>query len=166
MSPILNPHVLGSVAYNGTRKFDFQNPLKEKLTREINKRCEEKLKHKFQKVKKTRNKQVKKQNKENMTQFDYYTSTWDRLIARTQTTDQELKRGEFTRSKERDRQDSNTRRTLDPNFVERSRTSFLGPTASEYYRQPPQTAKHTTSKQLAFKPPLVPRDLDITGCGK
>lgn len=61
------------------------------------------------------------------TKHDYYTSTWDKLIKKTQTNDEYLVRGDYVRSKERDRQgklntsnsiDSNTRRTVDPTFNE------------------------------------------------
>lgn len=86
---------------------DHHNPVKEKLCREINKRCEEKLNKKVSKKPKVLKSSRNSKNLPAKTtfQYNYYVSTWDRLIARTQTNDQYFKKGEYMRSTERDRQD-------------------------------------------------------------
>lgn len=143
---------------SGARKLDYQNPLKEKLTKEINLRCEEKIRHKAKVNSKlarlTRN--VIKHNTvhpQHVKGYDYYTSTWDKLIHKTKDNNEILRKGEYRRSKERDREDSQTRRTIDPSFV-------ASPKAATYdvYYQQPQTVKHVSSKTVGFKPPLPPRD--------
>jgi hypothetical protein len=78
--------------------------------------------------------------------FDYYTSTWDRLIKKTQTNDEYLKRGEYKWSQEREKQDWNCENR---------------PVYNE-----PQSVKHSSTKIIDFKPPLGPKNSDITGCGR
>jgi hypothetical protein len=146
------------------RKLDQQNLIKDKLTREINLRCEDKIRHKVKVncklARQTRN--IIKHNT-HKTQyvkgFDYYTTTWDKLIHKTRNDNNILNKSEQKRSVERDRENSQTKRTVEPDFVTSPKPSNYG----VYYHQPPQTAKHVTNKIIMFKPPLAPKD-GISGC--
>lgn len=59
---------------------------------------------------------------------------------------------------DRTRENSQTRRTIDPSFDPPKMASAY----DHYYHEPPQTVKHVSSKTLSFKPPMVPKDL-MTG---
>lgn len=87
---------------------------------------------------------------------DYYVSTWDKLINKTQTTNQDLKRGSYSRSKQRDKDEGSSKRTMDPNYYD------VGVNQLSQVQKQPQTVKNSTSKSVSFKPPLAPRD-SITG---
>ncbi|CAI2365347.1 unnamed protein product [Moneuplotes crassus] len=69
-----------------------------------------------------------------------------------------FKRGNFKMSIDRKRENSQTRRTIDPSFDPPKMLSAY----DNYYHQPPQTVKHLSSKTLSFKPPKVPKEL-MTG---
>ena len=106
------------------------DPVKEKLTREINKRCEEKLQR--AKVKKVnisnynilttfmfRNINSKMiQNRSRALKHDYHTSAWDKFINKTQKVNDDLLKGHFTRSKQRDKDEVSSKRTMDPNYYD------------------------------------------------
>lgn len=94
---------------------------------------------KFKKVQKNRSR----------VQHDYYTSVWDKLISKTQNTNDDLHRGDYCRSKQRDKDERSGSRTMNPNYYD------VGTYA--------QTVKHSTSKTVSFKPPLVPNK-GISGC--
>jgi hypothetical protein len=84
-------------------------------------------------------------------------SPWDRLIAKTKNNEELLVKGKFVRSDLRTREDSNTRRTLDPDYYYEEVHPSNRRKQSEYFSQT-QTAKNLDSKNIQmFKPPLAPR---------
>jgi len=88
-------------------------------------------------------------------------TTWGGLIDKTKDKNEYLHKGSFKRSIERNREDSQTKRTIEP--------SYQGPKMASdyetYYNKPSQTVKNSKRKTLSFKPPLVPKE-EITGCGR
>lgn len=88
---------------------------------------------------------------------DYYVSAWDKLISKTKNNEELLVKGNFVRSNLRTREDSNTRRTLDPDYYYEEVHPSSRLKENEYFSQT-QTIKNLESKNFQmFKPPLAPR---------
>jgi hypothetical protein len=94
------------------------------------------------------------------------------MIKRTQTTNQDLKKGHYTRSKQRDRDEGSSGRTMgsinDCKHISPNNQLLMIAKDNIYYNlsKVPQTAKHASSKSVKFKPPLAPKHESITGCAR
>lgn len=88
-------------------------------------------------------------------------SIWENLIEKTQKNKDYFHKGSYKRSVERGREDSQTRRTIEPSYDPPKQSQNY----DVYYKNPPQTVKHKSTKALSFKPPLAPNKA-ITGCGR
>lgn len=53
-------------------------------------------------------------NPKNFFKYNYNTSAWDRLISKTQTTDEFLKKGDYARSKQRDFESEFSQKNITP----------------------------------------------------
>lgn len=86
-------------------------------------------------------------------------NTWQRLIDKTKGKDDYLKKGKFKRSIDRNKEESQTRRTIEPSY----KPPKMASSYDIYYHQPPQTTKHKTTTMLKFKPPLPPKEIQTGG---
>ena len=90
------------------------------------------------------------QNRSRALKHDYHTSAWDKFISKTQKVNDDLLKGHFTRSKQRDKDEVSSKRTMDPNYYDMGKSC-------------PRTVKNSKNKSISFKPPLAPKN-DVSGC--
>ena len=86
-------------------------------------------------------------------------NTWQKLIDKTKDKDEYLKKGKFKRSIDRTREESQTRRTIEPSYEPPKMASSY----DVYYDQSLQTVQHKTSINLKYKPPLPPKEIHTGG---
>lgn len=97
------------------RNFDYQDPVKDKIVRESN--------HKYGGNPVKGKIRQPKTSRYNHYEYDYYSSAWERLLNKTQKTQEFLTKGDFARAKQRNVESEISHRIITPSSIS-AQTNF------------------------------------------